>query len=440
MMRGVGFAMLLGLAACAQSGGAAGHPPPSAAPASAAVAPIAKAAPRRPEPLVPSGPAATVYASTPPSDGIMAPSDPLRDAIRAAVRESARRAGVRTPEVDARLDLAMNDFARALGPDDMPAPEAVDFLLAHYGLPDPPPHWLIERATLGSDGEVAERTAPPVMEALKATQAARLGIGIDRGSGELRVVIAVQERDVDLEPVPRQIAPQKTVTIAGRLRPSFHDPEVVITAPDGSVRELAVHAAGARGRVAGERERFEATVGCSGGPGRYQVEVTADGAGGPGVLANFPLYCGVAPPRDAPVPAGVQPTVTSAKEAEARLLALVNRDRATAGLAPLALDARLAAAARAHSHDMADHDFVAHISPTTGSAVERVARVGLTPDLLLENVGRAYSAEDAESGFMASPGHRGNILDKRARFIGIGVAVGRELAGSVPLFVTQLMM
>ena len=437
-MRGAGFATLLGLVACAQSGGAAEHPPQSVAPAGTAAAPVAKAAPPRPEPLVPSGPAATVYASTAPSDGVKAPPDPLRDAIRAAVRESARRAGVRTPEVDARLDLAMNDFARALGPDDMPAPEAVDFLLAHYGLPDPPPHWLIERATLGSDAEVAERTAPPVMEALKATQAARLGVGIDRGSGELRVVIAVQERDVDLEPVLRQIAPQKPVTIAGRLRPSFHDPEVVVTAPDGSVRELPVH--GARGRFAAERERFEATVGCSAGPGRYQVEVTADGAGGPGVLANFPLYCGVAPPRDAPVPAGVQPTVTSAKEAEARLLALVNRDRAAAGLAPLALDARLAEAARAHSHDMADHDFVAHISPTTGSAVERVARVGLTPDLLLENVGRAYSAEDAESGFMASPGHRGNILDKRAGFIGIGVAVGRELAGSVPLFVTQLMM
>src|SRR6185295_8639545 len=108
-------------------------------------APPAKVPPRRPEPLVPSGPAATVYASTAPSGGVQAPPDPLRDAIRAAVRESARRAGVRTPELDARLDLAMNDFARVLGPDDMPAPEAVDFLLAHYGLPDPPPHWLIER-------------------------------------------------------------------------------------------------------------------------------------------------------------------------------------------------------------------------------------------------------------------------------------------------------
>ena len=437
VMRGGLLATLLGAAACAESGAAAGRAPAPAAPpgtpAVAAGASAAKVAPRRPQPLVPSGPSATVYASAVPLDGARAPADPLRDAIRAAVRESARKAGVPTPEVDGRLDMAMNDFARVLGPDDMPAPEAVDFLLAHYGLPDPPPHWLIERATLGSDGEVAERTAPPVLEALKATQAARLGVGIDRASGELRVVIAVQERDVDLEPVPRQIAPQKPVTIAGRLRSSFHDPGLVITAPDGSVRELAVRATGVRGR-------FEGSVGCASGPGRYQVEVTADGAGGPGVLANFPLYCGVSPPRDAPVPAGVLPTLTTAKEAEARLLALVNRDRATAGLPPLAIDPRLAEAARAHSRDMADHDFVAHISPTTGSAVERVGRVGLAPDLLLENVGRAYSAEDAESGFMASPGHRGNILDRRARFIGIGVVPGHEVAGSAPLFVTQLMM
>jgi len=445
-MRGALLAMLLAAAACAQPRAGAGRVPappaarlvatPGTAPGAAAV----KAAPRRPEPLVPAGPSAMVYASVAPSNGAKAPADPLRDAIRAAVRESARKAGVPTPEVDARLDMAMNDFARVLGPDDMPAPEAVDFLLAHYGLPDPPPHWLIERATLGYDSEVAERTAPPVLDALKATQAARLGVGIDRASGELRVVIAVQERNVDLEPVPRQIAAQKVVTIAGRLLPSFHDAGLVVTAPDGSVRELAVRAAGARGRFAAERERFEATVGCVAGPGRYQVEVTADGAGGPGLLANFPLYCGVSPPRDAPVPAGVLPTQTTAKEAEARLLALVNRDRASAGLSPLAIDARLAEAARAHSRDMADHDFVAHISPTTGSAVERVGRVGLTPDLLLENVGRAYSADDAESGFMASPGHRGNILDRRARFIGIGVAAGRDMAGSVPLFVTQLMM
>ncbi len=337
------------------------------------------------------------------------------------------------PKVDGRLDFAMNDLARALGPDDLPASEAVDFLFAHYGLPDPPSQWIIDRASSGSDSELANRLALEVAETLKTTPSARLGIGIDRGRGELCVVIAVQATNVDLKPVPRRIASLKPVAIAVRLHAAFHHPGLVITVPDGSVRELAMRAAGAS-------DRFKAAVACNAGPGRYQVEVTADGVGGPGVLANFPLYCGVAPPRDAPVPAGVLPAPTTAKEAEARLLALVNRDRAAAGLPLLAFDARLGEAARAHSRDMAEHDFVAHISPTTGSAVERVARVGLTPDLLLENVGRAYSAEDAESGFMASPGHRGNILDRRARFIGIGVAAGAELAGSHPLFVTQLMM
>jgi uncharacterized protein YkwD len=440
-MRGGLLVTLLGAAACAQPGAAAGRAPASAAtgppapsaPLSSSAAPAAKAPVRRPQPLVPSGAAATVYASTEPPDGAKAPADPLRDAIRAAVREGARKAGIATPEVEGRLDLAMNDLARALGPEDMPAPEAVDFLLAHYGLPDPSPDWLIQRAPLGSDGEVAEQTAPQVLETLKAMQAARLGIGVDRSSGELRVVIGVQAREVDLDAVPREIRPRRPVTIAGQLRASFHHPELVVTAPDGRVREVAV-------RTAAVARRFEGTIACDAGAGRYQVAVTADGSGGPGVLANFPLYCGVSPPRHAPVPAGVLPTQTTAKEAEARLLLLVNRDRATAGLPPLAIDARLAEAARAHSRDMADHEFVAHISPTTGSGAERVERIGLAPDLLLENVGRAYSADDAESGFMASPGHRSNILDRRARFIGIGVAAGRELAGFVPLFVTQLMM
>ena len=158
------------------------------------------------------------------------------------------------------------------------------------------------------------------------------------------------------------------------------------------------------------------------------------------MLANFPLFCGVPAPDEAPGPATVRPAPMTAAEAETRLLALVNHDRAAAHRQPLVLDARLSEIARAHSRDMAEHQFVAHVSPRTGSAAERVARAGLKPALLLENVGRAYSPEDAESGFMASPGHRGNILDARATRIGIGIAIGREVNDMVPLLVTQLMM
>ena len=49
-----------------------------------------------------------------------------------------------------------------------------------------------------------------------------------------------------------------------------------------------------------------------------------------------------------------------------------------------------------------------------------------------------YSAEEAESGFLASPGHRSNIVDPRAAKLGVGVVLGKPVSGTSPMFVTQL--
>jgi uncharacterized protein YkwD len=128
----------------------------------------------------------------------------------------------------------------------------------------------------------------------------------------------------------------------------------------------------------------------------------------------------------------------TADEAEAQILALINRDRQLAGVAPVVADGKLTAIARAHAHDMVDHDFVGHVSPRTGNTVERVHRAGLTPGFISENVGRGYTADEAEQGFMASPGHRANIVDPRPRRVGVGVVFGAVVSGTRPLFVTQL--
>ena len=172
--------------------------------------------------------------------------------------------------------------------------------------------------------------------------------------------------------------------------------------------------------------------------GAYQVEITGVGARGTEVLANFPVYCGEAPPAAAPGRAGMSPGVVRAEEAEGQMLELVNRDRKRAGLPPVVADATLAGIARAHSRDMVDNGFVGHLSPRTGTAMDRVRRGGLSPGLVLENVGRAYTAEQAESGFLSSPGHRGNVLHAEARKLGIGVVLGAPIAGITPMFVTQL--
>ena len=47
--------------------------------------------------------------------------------------------------------------------------------------------------------------------------------------------------------------------------------------------------------------------------------------------------------------------------------------------------------------------------------------------------------DQAERGFMSSPGHRSNVLEPRVTHVGVGVVAGSpEEGGSVPLYVTQL--
>jgi uncharacterized protein YkwD len=72
--------------------------------------------------------------------------------------------------------------------------------------------------------------------------------------------------------------------------------------------------------------------------------------------------------------------------------------------------------------------------------VDRVtaAKISPSPRIIAENVGSAQSAADAERGFMASPGHRDNILNRTITHVGVGVAIGREEAGAVSLYFTQV--
>jgi uncharacterized protein YkwD len=379
-------------------------------------------------PVVPGAAAAGAYAVAPSTRG-GPPGDPLRDAIVDDARAAARRAGRPPPIADTRLDWAMTDLARHLHGDQLPALEAVGFLLSHYGLVEPSPHFFFARASAGTDAEIRARAREEFAAALHAGAVGRLGVGIDRSGPEVHVVAGFQETPLVLgTAIARRLRLGGAARVAARIDAAYRDPELVITSPDGRVHE----APPTRGRELSGQVRCDAQ-------GRYQVEIVATGAVGPTVLANFPVYCGVSPPLVWQGGVGMSQGSADPVVAEQELVALVNRDRARAGLPPVTADARLAAIARAHCHDMIDHDFVGHLSPRTGTAMDRVRRAGLKPDIVFENVGRAYSPDQAESGFLGSPGHRGNLLDPRARRLGVGVVFGPEVTGTRPLFVTQLL-
>jgi uncharacterized protein YkwD len=119
----------------------------------------------------------------------------------------------------------------------------------------------------------------------------------------------------------------------------------------------------------------------------------------------------------------------------AEVVGLTNRERARAGLPALSPDPLLAAAAQAHSADMAARDFYSHTAPDGGGPRDRAAAAGSARRTIGENIACGQrSAADVVRGWMNSPGHRANILEPDFTHIGVGFAGG----GRAGTYWTQL--
>ncbi|MER6716878.1 CAP domain-containing protein [Streptomyces sp. NPDC000877] len=119
----------------------------------------------------------------------------------------------------------------------------------------------------------------------------------------------------------------------------------------------------------------------------------------------------------------------------AAVTGLTNRERARAGLPPLAADPLLTAAAQAHSADMVARAFYSHTAPDGSRPWDRAAAAGSTRRSIGENIACGQrSPADVVEGWMNSPGHRANILKPGFTHIGIGFAGG----GRAGTYWTQL--
>jgi uncharacterized protein YkwD len=109
---------------------------------------------------------------------------------------------------------------------------------------------------------------------------------------------------------------------------------------------------------------------------------------------------------------------------EAAVLTLVNRERATAGCAPVVADAGLAGVARAHSADMRDRGYFSHTTPEGLGPFDRARAAGVGY-ARAENIARGQADPAAVmQSWMNSAGHRANILDCSLTKLGVGVAEG----------------
>ena len=362
-----------------------------------------------------------------------APHTALGDAVTAAVRAAATRAGRPVPVPDARLFRVCSELAEVVPEEGIVAYTLVEFALQRNGIIEPSPHLLVVWGDIGSPEVIVQQLSPRLAEILGDGATARLGVGASRrkpdGSGV--VVFALQGSGISTSPIPRAVAAGSSIAIDAVVDPRYRDPEVFVTHEDGSTQRLALKQ--------GNAGNLTSQVPCGARKGRQQIEITASDAAGSTVLANFPVWCAAQPPQAVTIePGHDDPPAATPEDAEHHLLANLNRDRVAAGLPALSWDERVAAVARGHSEEMHRTHNVAHISPLTGSAADRVRAAKIKTGVVLENVARAYGVNEAHDGLMNSPGHRANMMSGEATHIGIGVVFGDEVSGRREMFVTQV--
>ena len=129
--------------------------------------------------------------------------------------------------------------------------------------------------------------------------------------------------------------------------------------------------------------------------------------------------------------AGLQPTGADLGSIRAATLCLVNRERAGQGERPLAPNGRLEQAAQAHTESMACGDYFEEDGPHGETPLARMRASGYVHSSHIghkvgENIGWGTlwlaTPRAIVAAWMASRGHRANILNPRFRDTAVGVS------------------
>ncbi|MBM4284091.1 MAG: CAP domain-containing protein [Deltaproteobacteria bacterium] len=172
-----------------------------------------------------------------------------------------------------------------------------------------------------------------------------------------------------------------------------------------------------------------------------------------GLALGVALLCGLStawgqwrPPRSKPPSRAVMREFLQLKEVEQLIFRFTNEARRQHGLPSLDQDRELSRVAWRYSADMLHRRFFSHTNPDGLSPRDRVLSDYVPRPLMVgENLWSGSGADPGETrllariivdGWMASPGHRRNLLHPRYTHLGVGVAAfGREVRAT-QLFVT----
>jgi uncharacterized protein YkwD len=129
--------------------------------------------------------------------------------------------------------------------------------------------------------------------------------------------------------------------------------------------------------------------------------------------------------------ADLVPTADNLQRVERALLCEINQNRASSGLESLTRSAKLDRSALFHSDEMVRYHFLGHEAAGRPSLLARIRGygyfAGASDGLYSENVGAGPgsngTARSLMDAWMASPGHRANLLSAQFRDVGIAAVL-----------------
>ncbi len=142
--------------------------------------------------------------------------------------------------------------------------------------------------------------------------------------------------------------------------------------------------------------------------------------------AATPLAQKIEKEISAPPPLRSETLASQAHLTASGIIKLTNLQRKNSGLPSLILNSKLQAAALAKAKDLFKNQYFAHVSPTGVGPAEVVEKAGYEYLAIGENLALGNFADDQAvvAAWMASPGHRANILNKKFREIGVAAVAG----------------
>ncbi len=138
------------------------------------------------------------------------------------------------------------------------------------------------------------------------------------------------------------------------------------------------------------------------------------------------------------VPSSVSAQVAYALLTPEAIIQLTNAERSGEALVHYRENQMLTAAAEEKARDMATRNYFAHATPEGEKTWKLIREKGYSFSRVGENLAVKFSApERAVQMWMASPGHRANILNDKFVDIGVGIAEG-VYQGATTTFVVAL--